>query len=139
MNYEAIFRRKQHHITIPQRRSRKIFFGNEHLQKILKHQNSDENVFITKYADDGIVSCIILDFDDAENPKNAFKDARKLQKWTHRKDLNTVIISSGSKGFHTYTQIPFRAFGNEEYSSDVNRDIWFNKFVETIINKRKFK
>lgn len=139
LNYEKIFRAKEHYITIPQRHTRKLYFGNDHLNKILSHQKSDENMFITKYAEDGIVSCIILDLDSEDNHKLAYKDANRLRKWTNRHDLNTVIISSTNKGYHVYVQMPPRAFGEEKMSFGVDRDIWFNKFVEFIINKRKFK
>lgn len=136
-NWELIFRRKEHYITIPQRQSRRLYFGNDHLYKILQHQQDDENIFITKYAEDGIVSCIILDFDDKDNPANAFHDAKKLRKWTKRNGLNTVIIQSGSKGYHCYVQLPYRAFGNAKYNAGVDRDIWFNKFTEFIIHGKK--
>lgn len=138
-NWEIIYRKKQHYITIPQRHTRKLFFNNNHLQNLLKHQKHDENFFITKYAEDGIVSCIILDFDSEKDHSIAYRDAKRLRKWTTRHGLNTVIISSTNKGYHVYVQIPPRAFGETKYSFGVDRDTWFNKFVEYIINWRKFK
>lgn len=139
-NWEIVYRKKQHYVTIPQRHSRKLYFGNNHLSKLLKHQQPDENFFITKYATDGIVSCIILDFDDdSENHNRAYKDAKRLRKWTNRHDLNTVIISSTNKGYHCYIQMPPRAFGETKNQFGVDRDTWFNKFVEYLINWRKFK
>lgn len=140
LNYEKIFRAKEHYITVPQRHIRKLFFGNEHLNRMLKNQKNVEDFFITKYANDGIVSCVILDFDDdSENHSNAYKDAKRLSKWVSRHDLNPVIISSTNKGYHIYIQMPPRAFGNEKNSFGVDRDVWFNKFVEYLINWRKFK
>ena len=97
-------------------------------------------MFITKYAKDGIVSCVILDFDDEDKShSNAYNDARRLQKFTARKGLNTVIVSSTNKGYHTYIQLPPRYFGNQNSNIGVDRDVWFNKFVEYLINNRKFK
>ena len=97
-------------------------------------------MFITKYAKDGIVSCVILDFDDDDvHHSNAFKDARKLQRFTSRKGLNTVIVSSTNKGYHCYIQLPPRYFGDGKSDVGVDRDVWFNKFVEYLINNRKFK
>ena len=140
LNYEKIFRAKEHYITVPQRHIRKLFFGNEHLNRMLKNQKNVEDFFITKYANDGIVSCVILDFDDdSENHKRAYKDAKRLSKWVSRHDLNPVIISSTNKGYHIYIQMPPRAFGNEKNSFGVDRDVWFNKFVEYLINWRKFQ
>lgn len=139
-DWEKIYRKKEHYVTIPQKQSRKLCFGNEHLQKILKHQNKNEDVFITKYANDGVVSCLILDFDDdSDNHNRAYRDAKRLQKWTDRHDLNTVIVSSTNKGYHIYVQIPPRFFGDGKTDVGVDRDIWFSKFVEYIINIRKFK
>lgn len=139
-NYEIIYRRKQHYVTIPQRRNRKLYFNSDYLNKMVSHQKSDEDMFITKYAEDGIVSCIILDFDDdSENHNRAYRDAKRLRKWTNRHDLNTVIISSTNKGYHCYIQMPPRAFGETKNQFGVDRDTWFNKFVEYLINWRKFK
>ena len=133
MDYELIFEKKQHHLTIPQIPRKKEYFGNISVEKAIKNQNSNHDLFITKYAHDGIVQCVILDFDDRDNPKNAYKDARKLFNFTKRKGLNTVIIQSGSKGYHCYIQIPPRAFGNMEHPSDVDVKLHFKKFVELLI------
>lgn len=140
-NYEIIYQAKQHYVTIPQRQIRKLSFGSEHLNKMLKHQKKDEDMFITKYAKDGIVSCIILDFDDEDDAShsNAFRDAKKLQRFTSKKGLNTVIVSSTNKGYHIYIQLPPRYFGDGKSDVGVDRDVWFNKFVEYLINNRKFK
>ena len=139
-NYEKIYRKKQHYVTIPQRHTRKLFFGNDHLQKLLNHQKSNENFFITKYAEDGIISCVILDFDDEDaSHTNAYKDARKVQRFTGKKGLNTIIVSSTNKGYHVYIQLPPRYFGNGTDDIGVNRDVWFNKFVEYLIDNRRFK
>ena len=139
-NYELVYRKKQHYVTIPQRHSRKLYFGNEHLHKLLSNQRSDENFFITKYAEDGIVSCVILDYDDEDaSHSNAFKDAKKVQRYTMKKGLNTVIVSSTNKGYHVYIQLPPRYFGGINDDVGVDRDVWFNKFVEYLINNRKFK
>lgn len=139
-DYELIYRRKQHYITIPQRQSRKLYFGNQHLHNLLKHQKPNENFFITKYSLDGIVSHIILDFDDDEaSHKNAYREVTRLRKWILRKDLNAVVVDSTNKGYHIYIQIPPRAFGNDEFNAGVDRDVWFNKFVEYLIQSRKFK
>jgi len=139
-DYEVIYCKKQHYITIPQIQSRRIYFGNKHLHKIIQNQKTNEDLFITKYAEDGVISCIILDFDDnSEKHTQAYRDAKRLKKWTSRHDLNTVIVSSTNKGYHVYVQMPPRAFGKEKMSFGVDRDVWFNKFVEYLINIRKFK
>lgn len=133
LDYGLLFQDKEHYLTVPQRNSRKLCFGNKSILKAINHQNEGEDLFITKYPVNHCVSVIILDFDYAENPKVALNDARKLKAFTKHHGLNTVIVSSGSKGYHTYTQIPCWNFGNTEYESPVNNKIWFNKFVELVI------
>ena len=97
-------------------------------------------MFITKYAKDGIVCCVILDFDDEDKShSNAYRNARKVQRFTGKKGLNTVIVSSTNKGYHVYIQLPPRYFGDGKSDVGVDRDVWFNKFVEYLINNRKFK
>ena len=69
IDYELIYERKQHYLTIPQDQNRKLCFGNESIIKAIKNQKQGTDLFITKYAEDNIVSCIILDFDDKQNPQ----------------------------------------------------------------------
>ena len=130
IDYELIYERKQHYLTIPQDKNRKLCFGNESIIKAIKNQKQGTDLFITKYAEDSIVSCIILDFDDKQNPQNALNDARKLKLVLERQGLNTVIVKSGSKGYHCYIQIPIHNFGD---CFDVDNDSWFKKFVALLI------
>ena len=141
IDYELIYERKQHYLTVPQNNNRKLCFGNESIIKAIQHQKQGTDLFITKYAEDNIVSCIILDFDDKDNPENALKDARKLKILMNKKGLNTVIVKSGSKGYHAYVQIPIKNFGNSSYTTDVDSDTWFKKYVDLIIrgNDRKLR
>ena len=91
MDYELIFDRKHHYLTTPQQRYKRLCYGNEHIRKTIKHQKDDEDLFITKYSDDNVVLCVILDFDDKENPKRALKDAKYLKRVTGKNGLNTVM------------------------------------------------
>lgn len=133
LDYELIYEKKQHYLTIPQDNNRKLCFGNSSIIKAIKHQKEGTDLFITKYAEDNIVSCIILDFDDKANPDNALKDAKKLKMVLNRQGLNTVIVKSGSKGYHCYIQIPILNFGNDDHVADVDSEAWFKKFTELII------
>lgn len=130
IDYELIYERKQHYLTIPQDNNRKLCFGNESILKAIKNQKPNTDLFITKYAEDNIVQCIILDFDDKENPNNALNDAKKLKLVLEKQGLNTIIVKSGSKGYHCYIQIPIHNFGD---SFDVDNDRWFKKFTDLII------
>ena len=133
IDYELIYEKKQHYLTIPQDNNRKICFGNASIQKAIKHQKQGTDLFITKYAEDNIVSCVILDFDDKDDPENALKDAKKLKWVLTRQGLNTVIVKSGSKGYHVYIQIPIHNFGD----FDVDSETFFKKFTELLIQGGK--
>lgn len=133
IDYELIYERKQHYLTIPQDNNRKLCFGNESITKAIKNQKQNTDLFITKYAEDNIVSCIILDFDDKNNPENALRDAKKLRLVLERQELNTVIVRSGSKGYHCYIQIPIHNFG----AFDVDAETFFKKFTSLLIQGDK--
>ena len=134
MNYEAIFRRKQHYITIPQIPSKKLFVGNRQVNRILNNQTDGQDIFITKYPKDNCVSTVILDFDDKDNPDNALKDVKILKKYLHRKGLNAVIVLSGRKGYHCYIQIPVHNFiGDELAHTNFEPNIWFKQYVKQLI------
>lgn len=134
MDYELVFRRKQHYITIPQIPSKKLFINNRLLQKLIDRQKDDWDMYITKYPLDHCVSCIILDFDDKDNPDNALKDVGKLRKYLNRKGLNTVIVQSGRKGYHAYIEVPCHNFvGGELAHADAEPNFWFKQYVKNLI------
>lgn len=133
-DYESIFRRKQHYITIPQLKQRKLFVSNKLLYRLLNKQADDWDIYITKYPKDHCISNIILDFDDKENPENALKDAGKLRKYLNRKGLNTVIVQSGRKGYHTYTQVPCHNFvGGELAHVNAEVNTFFKQYIKCLI------
>lgn len=134
MDYELIFDKKHHYLTTPQRRYRRLCFGNKHIMKSIANQRDGEDLFITKYSDDNVVLCVILDFDNKDNPKLAYKDAKYLQRITRKNGLNTVIVRSGSKGYHTYTQIQPLCFRSDV--PGVDSHVWFDKFVSNVTNHR---
>ena len=133
-DYEMIFRRKQHYITIPQIPSKKLFVSSRLLHRLLNRQESNWDMFITKYPKDHCVSTIILDFDDKDNPSNALKDVGVLRKYLNRKGLNTVIVQSGRKGYHAYLQVPCHNFvGGELAHADAEPNIWFKQYIKQLI------
>lgn len=129
-NYELLYYPKEHFITIRQTAARKLYFGNNQVYKLLKNQDPSWDVFITKYGQDQIITKIVLDFDSEDDPNKAKKDAQKLKRFTEDHGLNTVIVKSGSKGYHTYTQTAPWGFTRE---NDEFNKIHFQKFVENII------
>jgi len=134
MDYELIFDKKHHYLTTPQRRHRRLCYGNAHILKSIKNQKEGEDLFITKYSDDNVVLCVILDFDNKENPDLALKDAKYLKRVTGKNGLNTVIVRSGSKGYHTYTQVPPLCFRSDVPGLDPH--LWFDKFVDKVTNHK---
>ena len=134
MDYTLIFEPKQHYITIPQIRSRKLFVNNRLLHKLLNKQEQDWDIFITKYPKSHCVSCVILDFDDKDNPDNAYDDAVMLKRYLNRKGLNTVIVRSGRKGNHCYIQVPCHNFvGGDLAHADAEPNTWFKQYVKNLI------
>ena len=134
MDYESIFRKKQHYITIPQIPSKKVFVGNRQVNRILNNQTDEQDIFITKYPKDNCVSTVILDFDDKANPDNAFGDVKVLKRYLHRKGLNTVIVRSGRKGYHAYIQIPVHNFvGGELAHANFEPNVWFKQYIKQLI------
>ena len=134
IDYESIFRKKQHYITVPQIPQKKLFISNKLLYRLLDKQKADWDIYITKYPKDHCVNMVILDFDDKDNPKNALKDAIKLRKYLNRKGLNTVIVQSGRKGYHCYIEVPCHNFvGGELAHADAEPNMWFNQYVKQLI------
>ena len=134
MDYTVIYRPKQHYITIPQIPSRKLFMNQRQILRILNKQESDWDIYITKYPKDHCVSCIILDFDDKDDPDNALKESQLLKRYLHRKGLNAVIVWSGRKGNHVYIQIPCHNFvGGELAHTEAETNYWFKEYIKNII------
>ena len=134
MDYERLFRRKEHYLTIPQIPSKKLFVNNRQVERLLASQKPDWDIYITKYPKDHCVSCVILDFDDKENPDNALEDVVLMKKFLKRKGLNTVIVQSGRKGYHAYIQIPCHNFvGGELAHANAEPNTFFKQYVKQLI------
>ena len=134
MNYEEFYYPLQHFVTTPQLDKRRRCFGNQHIMKLLKKQDPTHDLYISKYATDGIVTCIILDFDSKEDQQKAKEDAMKLKRFLKTKGLNTVIVRSGNKGYHTYTQITMRKFKGKSIEMDEQHyKAFFEAFVKELI------
>lgn len=134
LNYEKIFRKKQHYITIPQIPSKRLFVGNRQINRILDNQTSEQDIYISKYPKDCCIDMVILDFDDKDDPDNALDDVKLLKRFLNRKGLNTVIVRSGRKGFHAYIQIPCHNFeGGELAHTDAEPNFWFGEYVKYLI------
>ncbi len=108
--------------------------------KILKKQRTDDDIFITKYSNDGKINNIILDFDGEEDKEKVYKEVLKMHNFLATKGLNSVIVTSTNKGFHFYVQIPTVCFDGDTLSLD-NRDSnrLFVMFTKNLINPQHFE
>lgn len=117
MDYESLFDLKQHKITIRYRDKgygvQKAIAKNKHIEKLISLQKPNTDLYISKYPSSRLIQTIILDF-DSEDKERAYADAVALQEYTNKYGLNTVIVSSGQKGYHTYTQTPPHLFTDGE-------------------------
>lgn len=110
------------------------------LVDIIHNQKVDEDIFITKYGDDEIVSNIILDFDGAEHKDKVYKEVLKVHHFLRNRGLNSVIVSSTNKGFHFYIQIPTLFFDKEHLKLErAERNKLFVMFTKNLIKEQDFK
>lgn len=140
MNYDWI-KPRQHTITIRDRDSgwarQKKVWNHEVIQQVLDEQKDSEDVFITKYPKNRLVETVILDFDDKDNPKNAYEECVKLHNYLKVNGVNSVIVESGSKGNHLYIQIAPFLFKDTELRNDIGWSSFFNAFVCFLIHDNK--
>lgn len=126
-NLDYIFKGKQHYLTIRPRNSdkfpkRKLIFKPSQLEKYIKNQDLDTDLYITKYPKEQVVSTLIFDFDSKNNINLAKNDALTLFNYTKQQNLNPVLIESGSKGYHVYIQHqPIGFVEKHSESRDVKR------------------
>ena len=138
--YKRLFRRNQHYLTIRSRDGRPAqrykVPNHRFLKKAWSRQNPDEDLYITKYPEDGVISTIILDFDSEDDIEKAYKECYMIYKYLQTKSTNSVIVSSGNKGYHLYIQIPstnFKLIGDIEVE-DPSRlyDIFVMDFINNV-------
>ena len=109
------------------------YWNNNVISKILKNQSENEDIYISKYPKGRCIDTIILDF-DSEDIKEAYKDVKRMSNYLKKNGLNTVIVKSGSKGYHAYIEIAPFLFNdtNIRRVSDWNK--FFNAFVCFLIH-----
>lgn len=109
------------------------------LDKAIKEQAPNTDIYITKYPKNRLVECIILDFDSEDNIELAWNDVKRMRNYLTKNGHNCVIVSSGAKGYHLYCQIaPFK-FKDTEIRAigDKNWERFFNAFVCFLIHDSK--
>ena len=144
MNTLAIFEPKEHYLTTVyrgrNRNAKRIRIKSvDQLERLVKMQPKDSDMYITKYAKDDIVWNIILDFDAEDDKSVAWNDCLTISKFLERKGIDCVIVDSTNKGYHLYVQIPptnFRTFFDEPIEEP---SLFFKYYVIELLNLDSFK
>lgn len=144
MRILEIFEPKQHYLTTVyrngKRNARRIRIKSvDQLERLVKNQPKDSDLYITKYAKDGVVWNIILDFDSEDDKGVAWMECLTLSKFLERKGIDCVIVDSTNKGYHLYVQIPptnFTLFNHEPIEEP---SLFFKYYVIELLNLRSFK
>ena len=127
----------EHIITIRDRvtnRAKQVrFWNNNVISKVLKNQLPTEDIYITKYPKSRLIDTIILDFDNDDLEK-AYRDVKKLSNYLKINGLNSVIVKSGSKGYHIYIEIAPFLFNDTNIRTVNDWNSYFNAFVCFLIH-----
>lgn len=128
---------REHIITV---RDRDTGFARQHrywndavIKKVLKEQKPSEDIYVTKYPKSRLIDTIILDF-DSEDIDEAYNDVCKLRNYLKIHNLNTVIVKSGSKGYHAYIEIAPFLFNDTNIRKVKDWNSYFNAFVCFLIH-----
>jgi hypothetical protein len=126
--YHGIFQPKQHFIVVRDRKTnkgkKKYIFNDKTIDKIIKHQKDYEDIFVSKYAKNGVVSCIIWDF-DSDTRSEAYDEIAICKEKLDNLGFNCIIVDSTNKGYHLYIQMQPLPFDDES----------FNEFQNLLLNK----
>lgn len=127
-----LFRTDRNDITIRNRVTNKAvvkkFMNDKQLDRIVRKQNPDTDIYINKYPRDKLVDTVILDF-DSEDVSLAKKDVVNCSEYVLDCGLDTTIVKSGKKGYHLYIRIPLTDFkGYPRITKDL-----FNTYTNYLI------
>ena len=128
---------KEHIITV---RDRVTGFAKQHrywnesvIKKVLDNQKPSEDIYVTKYPKSRLIDTIILDFDNEDLDK-AYNDVKRLHNYLKVNGLNSVIVKSGSKGYHIYIEIAPFLFNDTNIRKVDDWNSYFNAFVCFLIH-----
>lgn len=140
MNYDWLTPKK-HMITVRDRDTgfpkQYRYWNDDVIKKVLSEQNDSSDVYISKYPSNRLVDTVILDFDSDGNIEEAYKDVNRMRNYLKMNGLNSVIVFSGSKGYHLYIEIAPFLFADSEYRSGIDWNSYFNAFVCFLIHDGK--
>lgn len=136
LNY-SFLRPSEHIITV---RDRVTGFARQHrywndtvIRKLLKEQKPSEDIYVSKYPKSRLIDTIILDF-DSEDLDEAYNDVCKLRNYLKINGLNSIIVKSGSKGYHIYIEIAPFLFNDTNIRKVSDWNKFFNAFVCFLIH-----
>lgn len=109
------------------------YWGEDIISKVLARQTSSQDVYITKYPKNRLVETIILDF-DSDDLNEAYEEVSRLRNYLKVNGHNSVVVRSGSKGFHLYIQIAPFLFKDTDIRKIKNWSSFFNAFVCFLIH-----
>ena len=127
---------KQHMITVRDREGfpkQYRYWNNDVIKKVLAEQNDTSDIYISKYPSSRLVSTVILDF-DSQDINEAYDDVNRMRNYLEINGLNSVIVFSGSKGYHLYIEIAPFLFADTEIRNGINWKSYFNAFVCFLIH-----
>lgn len=128
---------KEHIITVRNRANGMAkqyrYWNNDVISKVLKNQSKSQDIYVSKYPKSRMVDTIILDF-DSEDLDEAYNDVCKLRNYMKLNGLNTVIVKSGSKGYHAYIEIAPFLFNDTNIRKVSDWNKFFNAFVCFLIH-----
>ena len=140
----GIFEERQHYLTTVfrdgKRNARRIRIKNvRQLERLVEQQPKNTDLYITKYAKNGIVWNIILDFDSEDDKSVAWNDCLTIKRFLEHKGIDSVIVDSTNKGYHLYVMIPPTNF-NLFYEEPIEEpSLFFKHYVIELLNLRAFK
>lgn len=150
-HYIGIIHKTKHHGTLPVHNNYvykrtgnyKKFNGKNKLyledynsyKNVLRGQhlrNNKDDMYVHCYPETGITNYIVLDFDGPHGiTTKAWIDINKAWKTLKRKNINSVRVFSGNKGYHLYIQIPWTNFLEND---KIDSKTLFTKYWQTLIN-----
>lgn len=144
MNTFEIFEPKQHYLTTVyrnhNRNAKRIRVKSvDQLKRLVDNQPNDSDLYITKYAKDGIVWNIILDFDSEDDKDIALNDCLTLARFLRGKFIECVIVDSTNKGYHLYVQIPPTNFTLFNFEPIEEPSLFFKYYVKELCKVDSFK
>ena len=109
------------------------YWNNSVITKLLKNQKESDDIYVQKYPKSRLIDTIILDFDNDDLEK-AYRDVKKLSNYLKINGLNSVIVKSGSKGYHIYIEIAPFLFNDTNIRRVNDWNSYFNAFVCFLIH-----